>query len=114
MEDQAPRLGMTHRHDAEEVLELAFEATGRERDAGEGRHAGVGTIDGELEFDPGVGRAGCEEVHDPQLVPVVVARDEGEPHALRQKGRGRLYQLGCLHHAGTTMPTDRLEPHGAV
>lgn len=62
-----------------------------------------------MQLDPGVGRAGCEEIDDSQHVTVVVAGHEREPHPLRQEGRGRIHQVGCLHHAGMTMPTDRLE-----
>ena len=112
VEDESSRLGVTDGNDAEEVPDLALEATGRERDPRQGRHRRLGGIDDEVQLDPGVGRTAREEVDDAQPPSVVVPGDEGEPHPLLQEDGSGVHQVCRLDDAGTAMPADRLEAHG--
>ena len=68
-------------HDAEQVVHLAFEPAGGERQPGQAGHPGPAAVERHVQLDPAVRRGGGEQVHgaQPRLPPVLVPGDQRDP-----------------------------------
>ncbi len=88
VQDEAPRLGVTDGHDAEEVGELTLETAGWKGQRGQGGHLGPGPLERHMEFDAAVGWSRGKEIDGTHLRAVVVTRDQGEAHPLREERLG--------------------------
>src|SRR5699024_8491331 len=69
---------MAGRHDPEQIPHLAFKTSGTKGLPRQGWHTGMRTIYRDRKLDAAVAGGG-EKVDRPQLVFVVMARDEGDP-----------------------------------
>jgi hypothetical protein len=83
MPNQARRQMVADRDDAEQIVHLAFEASGRERHVGEARDGRGVDRKPHLQLDSIVGSTGDHHVHDPDrvaaLLDVVMRGDERQP-----------------------------------
>ncbi len=91
---QGAEEGMADRLDAEQVGQLALEASGGEGEGGEGRERRAGGVEADLQLDPAVGRPGAKDVHHPQGPSVVVTGDQGQAEPRPEQRPGPCRKVG--------------------